>query len=162
MTPGYPTPLHAAFAAFTGTWAGSTKLYLEPGVVHSDDPIAASVHVVSGGYALLFGYVGSHGEAPTNGTMVISYDEATGRHAMGWVDSFHSKTLMCLSGDRAPDGAIAVQGTYDIGDGQTYGWHIELRLETPQSLALRMYNVMPGEEPALAVETLLTRQHLGN
>ena len=157
MTQTYPTPHHEAFSAFTGTWSGTTKLYLEPGVMRSESPIAASVHVVSGGYALLFGYVGSHGEDRTAGTMLISYDEQADRHAIGWVDSFHSPALMCLSGDRPAGGGIEVQGTYDVGDGKTYGWHIELQLQAPESIALRMYNVMPGEERALAVETLLER-----
>ena len=52
---------------------------------------------------------------------------------------------------------MAVQGTYDA-EGQTWGWHTTLALEGPNTLALRMYNVMPGEAPALAVETVLQRQ----
>lgn len=161
MTPNLPTPQHAAFAAFTGTWSGTTKLYFEPGVLHSEDPIAASVHVVSGGYALLFGYVGAHGDERTHGTMLVSYDAAADRHSVAWVDTFHSRSMMGLSGDRAPEGTVRVEGTYEA-EGQTWGWQIALSVEASNAIALRMYNVIPGEAPALAVETLLTREHLGN
>ena len=53
--------------------------------------------------------------------------------------------------------AKAFAGTY-TAEGQTWGWHTTLALEGPNTLALRMYNVMPGEAPALAVETMLQRQ----
>ena len=151
---------HKALAAMAGRWAGTTRVWFEP-----DQPPVMEVaqrgelRSVLGGRFILHDY--SYGEAEHAGEGIALYglhlDEGTCESA--WVDSFHTGTSILFSTAKIPaGGSYEVLGSYGDGKGgPRWGWRTEIAQPSTDALVIRMYNMPPGEDEVLAVETLYQR-----
>ena len=97
---------------------------------------------------------------PQTGTLAFS----GGGDELGveWTDTWHSKDPMNWKGTEQ-DGVVKVGGTYPAGDGPDWSWRIEFRMDAPDKLNMKMYNILPdsmmpdrAERELLAVNMDLT------
>lgn len=70
-----------------------------------------------------------------------------------WAESFGTGTSIMFSTSAPGDARLSMPGSY--GDGQggpRWGWRTAIDLPDDDTLDLRMYNISPSGEEALAVE----------
>ncbi len=143
---------------FAGSWSGPSSLWFEPDTPAFESVSTAVLGTVGGGKVVTFDYTWAHEGAPQDGRILLAV-RPTGVH-MAWCDSFHTDSdIMDLVGDGSAD-VVAASGTYSVPGPEVWGWRIELDTRTPDSLLLRMYNILPasmGGLEALAVLTEYTR-----
>lgn len=91
---------------------------------------------------------------PQHGILLVMEDDQ-GACTATWTDTWHSReSFMALAGHSTERG-FGVTGSYGDEEHGTWGWRIEMALETPQSLRLRMINITPEGEEDLAVDALV-------
>lgn len=152
-----PSPAHTALAAMAGDWEGRTQVWFEPGTVPDDSPVRGTVRSVLEGRFIVWDYVGSLGGKPLSGQFLIGWHVDKRRFESSWVDSFHTGTSILISNGLPDDPAISVLGHYGPEGGE-WGWRTAFELEAPDALVIRAWNIMPGGEDMLAVETRLRRR----
>jgi hypothetical protein len=106
-----------------------------------------------------------HEDEPHVGAFAFS--GTGGRLRAQWTDTWHAKDPMSCSGTEK-DGVVKVTGTYPAGDGPDWSWRTEFRLDAPDKLNIKMYNILPdslfpdqAERELLAVNMDLTRAPSG-
>jgi hypothetical protein len=106
-------------------------------------------------------YSWAYQDEPQTGTFVFS--GSGGPLTAQWTDTWHAKDSMACSGTEQ-DGVVIVTGTYSAGDGPDWSWRTEFRLDAPDKLNMKMYNILPdsllpdqAERELLAVNMDLTR-----
>jgi hypothetical protein len=138
-----------------GPWEGTNTLWLK----YPEDPQESAARmVVSPGRVE---YSWAYQDEPQTGTFVFS--GSGGQLTAQWTDTWHAKDSMACSGTEQ-DGVVIVTGTYAAGDGPDWSWRTELRLDAPDKLKMKMYNILPdslladqAERELLAVHMDLTR-----
>jgi hypothetical protein len=146
-------------AALAGPWAGTGKLWFEPGTEPAEHPTDAELRVVAGGTAAVLTYRWRfEGEAQAGALLVTVGD---GGWQAAWTDSFHhARSLMVLTGATGstagappPEGDVVLDalGSYEVGDGPPWGWRTTLSTTGPASLLLTSWNVAPDGGHHLAV-----------
>ena len=69
-----------------------------------------------------------------------------------WLDSWHMRNeIMICDGTRDDRGVVSLQGSYPAPPGPDWGWRIEIENHEGASLVMRMINVSPEGQEALAV-----------
>jgi len=138
-----------------GTWEGTNTLWLK----YPDNPLeSAAKAVVSPGRVE---YSWAYEEEEQTGT--FEFSGSGGQLSARWTDTWHSKDpLTCSGADQ--DGVVKVTGTYRAGDGPDWSWRTEFRIDAPDKLSIKMYNILPdslfpdqAERELLAVNMDLTR-----
>lgn len=141
----------ADLQALTGTWAGHTSLWLEPGTPAFKSDTTATVSTVAGGKVVTLDYTWTHEGAPHDGRLLVAVN-GDGVH-MAWCDSFHMDAgILDLVGEGG--GTIAARGTWGPPD-EPWGWRIELAPGGADRFEVRMFNILPasmGGMEALAVQ----------
>lgn len=147
------------FAAAVGHWSGPSKLWLEPGVPALECDSTAEVVRVAGERFLRLSYTWSFKGEPASGELLIAADLDDAEWSAVWGDSWHQhRRFLELRGPLEDPARFAGGGEYPAGEGEPpWGWRIALELEAEQ-LVLRMWNVTPAGESALAVETVYTKR----
>jgi len=138
-----------------GSWEGINTLWLQ----YPNDPQeSAATAVVSPGRVE---YTWSYKGDPQTGT--FEFSGGGERLDAQWTDSWHSKEAMACGGAER-DGVVKVTGTYAAGEGPDWSWRTEFRLDAPDKLNIKMYNILPDglmpereERELLAVDMNLKR-----
>ena len=149
--PFSPTDGHGDLRPLLGTWLGLTRTWLDPSMPPDEGQTVARVEAILGGRFVRMEYRGTVMTRSHAGQMLIGYDSDTGRFTAAWVDSFHMATgIMTMTGERRPDGAISLLGSYPAG-GQQWGWRTVIRCSDAGQLVLESWNIAPdgGEHPAI-------------
>jgi hypothetical protein len=110
-------------------------------------------------------YSWAHEDEPHAGA--FAFFGSGGRLRARWTDTWHAKDPMSCSGTEK-DGVVKVTGTYSAGDGPDWSWRTEFRVDAPDKLNIKMYNILPdslfpdqAERELLAVNMDLTRAPSG-
>lgn len=149
---------HKALGGMAGAWSGITRVWFE-----ADAPPAmeaaqrGTLRKVLGGRFLLHEYAYGEGEQAGEGVALYGVHLDADACESAWVDTFHTGTMLMFSTAPA-GGAYSVRGSY--GDGQggpPWGWRTELTQPDADTLLIRMFNIEPGAEEVLAVETRYAR-----
>ena len=138
-----------------GGWEGTNTLWLK----YPEDPQeSAAKMVVSPGR---IEYSWAYQDEPQTGTFAFS--GSGDQLSAQWTDTWHAKDSMACIGTEQ-DGVVIVTGTYSAGDGPDWSWRTEFRLDAPDKLNIKMYNILPdsllpdqAERELLAVNMDLTR-----
>ena len=142
-------------AGLAGEWSGTAKLWFEPDVLASEDVVSGTIVLLHDGRAARHDYRTVVDGSACTGTALLAASNSPSSWQIAWIDTFHTgAAIMFSTGPRGDgDGAggpIDVLGSYEA-DGQTWGWRTTFESEGDR-LLVRHYNVMPGEDGALAVE----------
>ncbi|MDP1891876.1 MAG: DUF1579 family protein [Gemmatimonadaceae bacterium] len=149
--------LYPALAALVGRWSGDNAVWLEPGAEPLRSSASAEVSLEAEGQALCVRYHWADGGKPQSGILVLVGEATLTAWAGSWTDSWHyANQLMDVRG--TGDGSsVSVRGTYAAPPGPDWGWRLALEPRDAERFTLRMYNIAPEGEEALAVETRLAR-----
>lgn len=81
---------------------------------------------------------------------------------MVWIDSWHTGgQFMTFRGEARPEGSISALGSYSAPPGPDWGWRIVLAGQSDGEIRIRMYNISPEGDEALAVEAEYSRGAAG-
>ncbi|MBM4203716.1 MAG: DUF1579 domain-containing protein [Gammaproteobacteria bacterium] len=144
--------LPSSMASLTGPWAGTKKLWLEPGTPVRESSAQANVAVAANGKFLHIGYTWNE-KRIQHGVLIIGLESDGKRVGAAWIDSWHNgDPIMTLQGEVSTQGAFKVTGAYPAPPGPDWGWRIEVHPNGSDSWQLLMFNVTPQGEEAKAVE----------
>lgn len=133
---------------------GSNVLYEPPTHQPVESSASGRLHPVVGGKMLRFDYRWALRSEEHEGTLLVACD-SRGRATAAWGDSWHQgREVMSLSGD-ATEGAVALRGSWSVGDGPPWGWRVDLTPREEGGLGMAMWIVTPEGEEARAVEMSL-------
>lgn len=127
-----------------GRFVGPNRLWLMPGTpVNVSD---GSLELTADRVQIRWAYEG----AAKEGEIVLSGPASSCRGS--FKDTFHAPDGMVFHG--AVSGReLRLYGTFPVGDGSPeWGWRITLDWADPEHVTLRMFNVKPDGEEALAVD----------
>ena len=147
----------AALESLDGNWRGRSKL-----IVPNEEPRESSIRLkarrVAGDSFLRISYRWKFDGKPQDGLLALCLESRKERWIGVWADSWHmSNTFMQLEGRMGVP--IELKGSYEVGPGQpSWGWRIQLEPKNSRTLHFRMWNVTPGGEEQLAVDSALKRE----
>jgi hypothetical protein len=147
-----------SLAALVGRWSAEHKLWLAPHAPVRLSASTATVALGAGGDALLVTYTWSDEGKPAEGVLLLQHDPASGVATGAWTDSWHLRgTVMFCRGGISAESTVTVRGSYAAPPGPDWGWSIEIAPVDAQAFRLRMFNITPQNESALAVEAEFRR-----
>jgi hypothetical protein len=134
-----------------GDWSGTSQLWLYPGADAEASQTAARVSPVAQGQFIAIAYTWEYGDEPQEGMILFgSRMGATPTRAV-WLDSWHMRDDIMVCDSTQDGGVVSLRGSYAAPRGPDWGWRIEIEMERSSSLVVRMFNVTPLGEEALAV-----------
>lgn len=134
-----------------GDGDGSYAFRMLPTDEFDDGSSSVSVDSVANGRAVLVSYTWTHPEdGDQRGTLMLGVAAEDGAVTAGWVDSWHQRDVVQLTGTGTGTGAVV---GYEYAPGWT--WEIEVSVDAG-ALALVMHNGVPesDDSPALRYEVL--------
>ena len=143
---------------YVGDWSGINRLWLSP-----DDPVresetTASMALAAGGAFAMISYTWAENGEPQDGVLLVRLAPEPSQLDMVWIDSWHTGgKFMEFRGEEDRDGCMSALGSYPAPPGPDWGWRIVLAADADAGLRIRMYNISPDGEEALAVEADYTR-----
>jgi hypothetical protein len=149
--------LAPALAALAGHWSGDNSVWLHPGADPLRSSASAEVSLEAEGQALRMQYRWAEGGKPQAGILLLVADATLAAWAGSWTDSWHLAHQLMDCRGQGDANAVSVRGTYAAPPGPDWGWRLALETDGPDRCTLRMYNITPDGEEALAVETRLAR-----
>jgi hypothetical protein len=150
--------LSEQISALVGDWSGENRLWLEPASPVDASAAAASVALVAQGRYLTLRYSWAAFGEVQEGLLLAGVNSGSGEAQAAWVDSFHTAdSIMNFTGEPRENGGFLVKTMYPAPDGPDWGWWIELEPINANQFVLKMYNVMPENEPYVAVEAKFSR-----
>jgi hypothetical protein len=149
---------HHFLARLAGGWAGSSKLWLEPGKLANEAPLIGNIQLILDGRFALFLYQSSIEGEVQHGMFAFGYNTTLERYEASWVDSFHNNTAIMFCTGKATDNGFSVLGSYpDPSGGPDWGWRTQVELIDRDHLTVTAYNIHPEYGEAKATETRLER-----
>jgi hypothetical protein len=144
--------------AMVGQWEGTCRTWFEPGPPVDESPVAGTIEALPGGRFFRHNYTGSMMAKAREGEETFSFNPVSGQYQVVWRDSFHmSATMMVSHGEASPRG-FTVLGAYDTSPTTPpWEWKTVYALQDADHLVITAYNVEPGAEPTMAVETVYRR-----
>jgi hypothetical protein len=139
MTTPYDVPL--------GERTGTYEFRMMPTDEFQGGASTASVTGAARGRAVLVAYTWEHAQdGPQEGTLMLGLPGEDGAVTAAWVDSWHQRDVVLLTGTGSPHGATV---GYEYAPGWT--WEIAVAV-TDGDLALVMRNGVPGEDGGPATQ----------
>ena len=145
--------VHARLVRMAGQWEGRFRLWFEPGKLADESLQRGSIRVLLGGRVLLHEYTGHCAGEPMEGVALIAYHLDERRYESAWAESFGTGTALMFSTGVSGDPRLSMLGSYSDGQGGSrWGWRTAIEQPDDDTLDLRMYNITPEGDEALAVE----------
>ena len=136
-----------------GSWAGTARLWLQPGVLAGEDAVTGTVDGFHGGRWTRHEYETTIDGKRETGTALLGFQLIGRLWQVAWLDTWHTgSSIMFFEGVVEPDaGALSVLGSYPDVEGPPWGWRTSFE-PGDDTLLVRHYNVTPAGDEALAVE----------
>jgi hypothetical protein len=145
--------VHAQLARMAGQWEGRFRLWFEPGKPAEESVQRGCIRVLLGGRVLLHEYAGICAGEPMEGVALIAHHLDERRYESAWAESFGTGTSIMFSTGDGGDPRLSMLGRYADGQGGSrWGWRTVIEQPDNHTLDLRMYNITPDGDEALAVE----------
>lgn len=135
----------------TEEWSGTSRLWLAPGEDAHESQTTAQMSSVGQGQFITIRYRWEFEDEPQDGMIAFrsEMDQALTRAV--WLDSWHMRNDIMVCEAMTRDGVVSIQGSYAAPPGPDWGWRIEIETGDASSLVIRMINITPLGEEALAV-----------
>jgi hypothetical protein len=152
--------LPAVMERMVGQWAGTSRLWMEPGQLSDEAQFKGEIAPILGGRFLRFSYSGPVFKDPTEGLAVIGYNAADDQVEMCWLDSWHNgqAQMFCL-GHLEPTGFSVLGYFPERSSGTLWGWRTRFELTGSDRLTVTAIIITPQGEEAKAVESAYDRIH---
>jgi hypothetical protein len=145
-------------APFLGRWQGVNRLRLLPTDEYQESVASATVSVTAKELVTIT-YTWADGAEPQDGLLLLGGTSDPEGVAAVWVDSWHSAPAwMNLPGTIGADRVIRLTGSYAAPTGPDWSWQIHIDSGVGNGGTITMHNVVPGEAPYQAVETVYDRR----
>lgn len=142
-----------------GTWQGTCQTWFEPEMLADTAQVSGVIDTVMNGKFIRFIYQSSIQGQPRDGEELLAFNSVNEQFEVAWIDSFHMSDAIMFSQGPALDNGFEVVGQYEVGSGlPPWGWRTRYEWDSPDQLKITAYNIMPGEDEAKALETILTRK----
>lgn len=139
------------FQVLSGRWLGTSRLWLYPGADAHESETTARVSSVAQGQLVVIAYTWEFEAAPQDGMIV--FPSAIGQKPTKsvWLDSWHMRNDIMFCEGTGDGGLVSLNGSYQAPPGPDWGWRIEIETAEDPVLGIRMFNITPDGEEALAV-----------
>lgn len=145
----------ALLLARAGNWRGLYQLWLTPADEGRESRATATVVPLLGGRFVRLDYTWAFDGELQAGSLTFGHEAGTNTATAVWIDGWHmGNQFMICTGSVAEDGAITVLGSYAAPPGPAWGWRTEIASLDDERFRLRMINITPEGEEALAVEVV--------
>jgi broad specificity phosphatase PhoE len=142
-----------------GDWTGHNQLWVIPGEPVRESSTTARVELAAGGRYLVVRYTWTEKDEPQDGHLVVRLADDTTGADMVWVDSWHQGAgFLMLAGEEKSPTSIAARGSYPAPSGPDWGWRIAISTVASDRYVMRMWNITPDGQEALAVEASYRRR----
>jgi ribA/ribD-fused uncharacterized protein len=135
-----------------GRWRGINRLYVDPqGPPDESESGLIITRVLEGSFVRIDQTWAFEGK-PQEGSLLVGFDADAKQVSIHWIDTFHmGRKVMACTGSARPEGGIDVLGSYAAPPGLDWGWRIRIISPASDRLEIRMFNISPETNEALAV-----------
>jgi len=149
---------HTELTDLVGSWSGRNQLWLMPGDPVRESKTQASVTSTAHGVLVSLAYSWDYEGQPQEGVLLLRNHLDAAKVEVVWLDSWHTRNeFMLFAADADHQGLVAVRGSYAAPPGPDWGWRIGLHADGADAFSVRMYNISPEGQEALAVDARYTR-----
>lgn len=135
-----------------GKWTGKNQLWLPPNENTYESNTEAKVAVIAQGKFTTFAYSWAFEQKPQDGLIVFRHEPNMETSKSFWLDSWHMQNDIMLCESTWDDkGLLIIKGSYPAPPDPDWGWRIEIENPEIDFLVMRMINISPQGEEALAV-----------
>jgi hypothetical protein len=134
-----------------GAWSGTSRLWLMPGDPGHDSDSTAQVEAVAQGQFFVLRYTWAFEGDPHDGMIVFPSGASETSTRSVWLDSWHMADAVMVCDTTRDGDVVSLHGSYAAPPGPDWGWRIEIEPGEGSSLVVRMFNITPDGEEALAV-----------
>lgn len=139
--------------ALVGDWAGTSKLWLSPGEDPRESDSSARVSLVGQGQFVRIEYDWSFDKMAQDGQILFAPEFGMADCEAVWLDSWHmASAIMTCEVSNGPGDSAILRGNYPAPPDPDWGWRIEIRAAGAREFEIRMFNISPEGEEALAVQ----------
>ncbi len=136
-----------------GKWSGTKQLCLSPAEESYESASTAAVSTVAQGQFVTIAYTWALEDQPQDGLIIFRADIGQEPTTAVWLDSWHMRNdVMICQATMDDSGVVSLQGSYAAPPGPDWGWRIEIETAEPGSWVMRMINIAPEGQEALAVQ----------
>lgn len=148
---------HAALLGLTGSWTGTSHLWLRPDDPPADSVSLAEITTLAGDAFLSIAYTWEY-DGPQDGLILLNVRTGNAQTAGVWLDSFHTAPGLMPVRTTIDEQGIAVQeGSYSAPPGPDWGWRIVIDPTPAPDFHLLMFNITPEGDLYKAVEVVYQR-----
>lgn len=122
-----------------------------PGDPGRECPSTAQVRPVAQSQFLILRYDWDFEGQPQDGMIVFPSGVSATSTRSVWLDSWHMANAVMICHTAQDAGLISLRGSYPAPPGPDWGWRIEIEPQSGSRLVVRMFNITPSGEEALAV-----------
>jgi hypothetical protein len=141
-----------------GSWHGTCQTWFEPEMLADTAEVTGTIELVMNGKFVRFVYDSSIQGQPRTGEELLAFNSINQHFEVSWIDSFHMSDAILFSQGPAIDGGFEVVGAYEVGAGlPAWGWRTRYERLAIDQIRITAFNIMPGEEEAKALETILKK-----
>ena len=153
--PGEP---HKLFAGLAGSWATSTKEWMEPGKPPTESSGTAEMKMLLDGRFLYQEYHGQMMGQPFSGIGIDAYDNMTKKYVTAWMDSMGTGIFM-MEGTASADGkTITLKGSHPEPGGGKMSHRAVWKIVDNNSQTFDMYGAHHGGKEMKMLEITYTRK----
>ncbi len=146
------------FEQLTGRWSGVCRTWFEPGKLADESAVQGTYTRLQAGPFLRHAYTGQMQGKPRQGEETLAFNSVTKRYQISWFDDFHMNYALLFSEGESRDRGFSVSGKYAFdASAPEWGWRTQYVLEDADHLVITAFNVTPGGEEAMAVQTSYVR-----
>ena len=144
--------------ATTGEYQGTNSLWLSPEEPAQESRATATTGMAGQGRYFILRYTWEWEGKPQDGLILLGQGDKPDVIKAVWTDSWHMQNkFMHMKGQVLPENSISLLGNYAAPPGPDRGWRIVLETADEDHIKILMFNIPPGGEAELAVETSLVR-----